>query len=86
MANQKTGINSLNPAEFIRMAANRLKAVSAASDAPVSTNKDHLQNRLAAALHPHVQFLNVSEVIVHSEDVKSYILTPHRCGGTEFWE
>ena len=83
MAKQKTGINSLNPAEFIKMAANRLKAVSAASDAPVSTNKDHLQNRLAAALHPHVQFLNVSEIVVHSEDVKSYILTPHRCGGTE---
>ena len=83
MAKQKTGIEQLSASAFVAMAANRLKAIAAASDAPVSKTSDHLQNRIAAALHPHVQFMNVSEVIVHSDDVKSYILTPHHCAGTE---
>lgn len=83
MAKQKTGIEQLSTGAFVKMAANRIKAISAASDGPVSSNEDHLQNRLAAALHPHVQYLNVSEVIAHSDDMKSYILTPHKGGGTK---
>ncbi len=83
MAKQKTGIEQLSTGEFVRMAVNRLKAVANAPDTPVSKNSDHIQNRLAAALHPHVQYVNVSEVVTHSDDMKSYILTPHISGGTK---
>ena len=83
MAKQKTGIEQLSMSAFVKMAADRLKAVADAPDGPVSKNSDHIQNRLAAALHPHVQFLNVSEIIGHDPDMKSYVLTPHRCAGTK---
>ena len=83
MAKQKTGIQQLSASAFVKMAADRLKAVAGAPDTAVSVTADHLQNRLAAALHPHVQYLNVAEVVVHSDDMKSYLLTPHQCAGTK---
>lgn len=83
MAKQKTGIEQLSAGRFLKLAADRLKFVSNASDAPVSDLKDHLQNQLAEALHPHVQFLTVGEVIVHSDDMKSYILRADPQKGTK---
>ena len=83
MARQKSGIEQLNASAFIKMAADRLKAVANAPDTPVSKNADHIQNRIADALHPHVQFLTVSEIIAHSDDMKTYVLKPHHCAGTK---
>ena len=82
MAKQKTGIEQLSTGAFVKLAAARLKMVAAGSDVPVADSADYLPNRLAAALHPHVQFLTVKEVVVHSDDVKSYLLAPDAARGT----
>lgn len=83
MANKKTGIEQLSTGAFLTAAAARLKMVSAGSDAPVPDNSAYLPNRLAAALHPHAQFLTVKEIVVHNDDMKSYILAPDVSGGTK---
>ena len=79
----KQGVEQLKRTDFIKIVTGRLKAISKAPDAPVSDLLSHAPNRLAAALHPHVQHLVVREVIVHSPDVKSFILAPNASKGTK---
>lgn len=83
MAKNKTGIEQLSTGAFLKMAAARLKMISAGSDGPVADNSAYLPNRIAAALHPHVQFLTVREIVVHNDDMKSYVLVPDADRGTK---
>ena len=80
MANEILKLRKLG---IVKMMADRVKAVAAAEDAPVKDLYAYRPNRLAAALHPHVQFLTVAEVIEHSPDMKSFLLSPDASRGTK---
>lgn len=80
---KKNGIEQLSSLDFVKMVAERMQFVSAGSDAPAKKPEDFLQNRLAAALHPAVQYLIVQDVIEHSPDMKSYILSPDPASSTK---
>lgn len=67
---------------FVKSMVKRLKAVSSATDAPVRELYSYAPNRIADALHPHVQFLKVAEIAVHNADVKSFLLAPDPDKGT----
>ena len=79
---KKEGIGKISRTDFVKQITGRLKAVSAASDAPVSDLYSHLPNRLALALHPQCQYLTVKEIIVHNPDMKSFVLAPDPARGT----
>ena len=81
MANEK--LKNLSMGNFVKSVAARLGAVSKGSDAPVPELLSYPENRLAAELHPHVQFLTVREIVEHSPDMKSYLLAPDKKRGTE---
>ena len=80
--NKKEGINRFSRSDFLKIMTDRIKAVAAAPNAPVSNLYDHAPNRLARALHPQVQHLVVREVIVHSPDMKSFLFAPNAAKGT----
>ena len=79
---KKPNVKSLKPTAFAGMMAARLKAVVAASDAPVPDLYDYPANRLARELHPAVQFLKVEAIDAHSPDMKTYTLAPDKAKGT----
>ena len=79
---KKPNVKSLKPTAFAGMMAARLKAVAAASDAPVPDLYDYPANRLARELHPAVQFLKVEAIDAHSPDMKTYTLAPDKAKGT----
>ena len=83
MSKNKLNIDSLSRLSFVKMVAERFAAVSKTPDAPVKDLMAYLPNQLAAALHPHVQFLKVKEVITHNDDFKSFILTNDAAMGTK---
>ena len=72
----------LHRLDLMKLIAGRLKAVNAADDGNVRDLFSYHPNRLAAALHPHCQFLTVKKVIEHSPDMKSFILAPDKTRGT----
>lgn len=76
-------ISGLGRGKFVSMIANRLRVINQSSDAPVRPLDDYPANRIANALHPHVQFLTVKEIIVHSPDMKSFLLAPDARRGTK---
>ena len=76
-------ISGLGRGKFVSMIANRLRVINQSSDAPVRQLDDYPANRIANALHPHVQFLTVKEIIVHSPDMKSFLLAPDARRGTK---
>ena len=80
---KKEGIGQIRRTDFIRQITGRLKAISAAPDAPVSDLYDHAPNKLAAALHPQAQYLVVKEIVEHSPDMKSFLLSPDPARGTK---
>ena len=82
MMNNKDGIGRISRGDFVKIMTDRIKAVSGSTDAPVSDLYDHAPNKLARALHPHVQHLVVSEVIEHNPDFKSFLLAPDTSKGT----
>ena len=73
----------LKPTAVGKMLAQRLDAVRKASAAPVKDLYSYAPNKMAAALHPHVQFLKVKKIIAHSADFKSFIFEPDTAKGTE---
>lgn len=83
MKTHKPNIDSLSRLNFVKMVVNRFSAVNKATDAPVKDLSAYLPNQLAEALHPHVQYLTVKDVVVHSPDFKSYILTNDAEKGTK---
>ena len=76
-------ISGLGRGKFVSMIANRLRVINQSSDAPVRQLDDYPANRIANALHPHVQFLTVKEIIVHSPDMKSCLRAPDARRGTK---
>ena len=80
---KKEGIGQISRTDFIQQITGRLKAISAAPDAPVSDLYSHAPNKLAAALHPHAQHLVVKEIVEHSPDMKSFLLSPDPARGTK---
>ena len=76
-------ISALNRAKFVSMVAKRLRVIGKSSDAPVKALSTYHANELADALHPHVQFLTVKEIIEHSPDMKSFLLAPDVSRGTK---
>lgn len=83
-------MNSKHPMEkafsrtdFIKVLTDRLIAVNKSSSAPVKDLYDYPANKLAAALHPHVQMLKVAQVVEHTPDYKSFLLSPDKENGTE---
>lgn len=83
MKTRKPNIDSLSRLDFVKMVARRFSVVNKATDAPVKDLSAYLPNQLAESLHPHVQFLKVKEIIAHSENFKSYILTNEAEKGTK---
>lgn len=83
MKNDKPNLNSLHRSAFIKMVAQRIAGIKKAPDAPVKELMAYKPNQLAAALHPAVQFLKVKEIVAHSPDFKSYILTNDAARGTK---
>lgn len=73
----------LRKLDISKMISARVRAVAAASSAPVKDLYSYLPNRIARELHPHVQFLTVAEVIEHSPDMKSFLLAPDISRGTK---
>ena len=82
MMKNKEGIAQFSRSDFLKIMTDRIKAVSAAPNAPVSDLYAHAPNKLALALHPPVQFLVVREVIEHNPDMKSFLLAPDTAKGT----
>ena len=80
---KKSNVENLSRADFVKLVTNRVKAVATAPNAPVKDLLDYAPNKLAAALHPHVQFLKVKEIITHSPDMKSFLLAPDAGKGTK---
>ncbi|MBQ6165696.1 MAG: iron-sulfur cluster-binding domain-containing protein [Clostridia bacterium] len=80
---EKGNLGKFSRADFVRIVANRVKAISAGKNAPVKDLYSYAPNKLAAALHPHVQQLKVREIIEHSPDMKSFIFAPDPAKGTE---
>ena len=76
-------ISNLKRRKFVSMVAERLRVINKSSDAPVKPLGDYLANQIADALHPHVQFLTVKEIIEHSPDMKSFLLAPDEARGTK---
>lgn len=76
-------IDSLHRTAFIKMVAQRISAIKKSPDAPVKDLMAYKPNQLAAALHPPVQYLKVREVIAHTPDFKSFILTNDADCGTK---
>ncbi len=76
-------IENLKRRKFVSMVAERLRVIGHSSDAPVKSLDSYLANRIADALHPHVQFLTVREIIEHSPDMKSFLLAPDADRGTK---
>ncbi len=72
----------LKKLEISKLISARVKAVAAADGGNVRDLYSYHPNRLALALHPHVQFLRVAEVEEHSPDFKSYLLAPDPARGT----
>ena len=75
-------LSSLKATAVAGLIADRLKAVSAAAP-EVRDPESYPANRLASALHPHVQHLKVREVIVHSPDLKTFVLEADAARGTK---
>ncbi len=73
----------LKKLEISKVISARLKAVRAAESGNVRDLYSYHPNRLAAALHPHVQFLKVAEIEEHAPDMKSYLLAPDFSRGTK---
>ena len=76
-------ISSLNRGKFVAMIAKRLRVIGKSSDAPVKALEEYPANRLAAELHPAVQYLVVKDIIEHSPDMKSFLLAPDKARGTK---
>ena len=75
--------NTLSKSAMMRMVKDRVMAVTNASAAPVKDLGSYPANKLANALHPHGQFLQIKEIIAHSDDFKSFIFAPDTAKGTE---
>ena len=80
---KKYSIDSLSRASFAGMVAKRVAAIQKSPDAPVRDVESYLPNRIAAALHPKAQFLTVRDVIEHSPDMKTFVLSPNGARGTK---
>ena len=81
--NKTDGIGQFRRTDFLKLMTDRLKAVSAAPDTSVSDLYSHAPNKLAAALHPQAQHLVVKEIVEHSPDMKSFLLSPDPARGTK---
>ena len=80
---KKEGLERFGRSDFVKIMTDRIKAVSASSSEPVSDLYSHAPNKLAAALHPHIQYLVVRRVIEHSPDMKTFVFAPDRNKGTK---
>lgn len=78
----KPNLKSLSPMAFTKMAPTRVEKITTASDDGLPGLDSYKANSLAKALHPQVQYLKVSEIIIHSKDIKSYYLIPDTSKGT----
>ncbi len=82
MSRKTSDIGSIPRGDFVSVLTDRLSAIGASVDAPVRDLSTYPANRLAAKLHPHVQFLKVKETVEHSPDMKSYLLEADKAKGT----
>lgn len=79
---KKPNLSSLSLGDFLKVNADRTARIENSSTEFVAPLDSHKANRLAKALHPVSQNVVVSEIVEHSPDVKSYILTPDTEAGT----
>ena len=75
-------VKKLPRGPFVKNLTKRLQAVRGAADAPVKELYAYAPNRIAEALHPHVQFLKVREIETHGPDFKSFLLEADAAKGT----
>lgn len=80
---EQNNMKNLSTGAFVGMMATRFGAVAKSSDKPVKDLYDYPANALARELHPAVQFLKVTEVVPHSENMKTFVLSPDEGRGTK---
>ncbi len=76
-------MESLKNTALFKMMYGRVNAVKNAPAVAVKDLYAYPANKMALALHPHVQFLKVKEIIAHSDDFKSFIFEPDAAKGTK---
>lgn len=82
MMKEQRNVEQFARADFVSVLTSRVKAMLTGKNAPVKELSSYVPNRLAAELHPGVQYLVVKEVIAHSPDMKSFLLAPDDARGT----
>lgn len=78
----KPNLKSLSPMAFTKMTPTREEHINAASSQKLPTLDSYKANALAQVLHPEVQHLLVTDIIIHNADTKSYVLSPNVEKGT----
>ena len=73
----------LNPLAFKKMAETRKQVIEAAPAKAVPSLDSYLPNRIAAALHPDVQHVVITDIKEHSADVKTFTFVPDTEKGTK---
>ena len=79
----KSKIKSLSRLSLIKLVTRRMSAVNAGSMEPVKDLYSYAPNAIAKKLHPHIQHLEVKEIIEYSKDMKSFIFKADKENGTE---
>ncbi|MDD3920929.1 MAG: hypothetical protein PHO41_07160, partial [Eubacteriales bacterium] len=70
----KPNIRALDKMAFTKVVPTRQQKIADAPNKALPPISSYKANALAAALHPSIQHLVVSEVIDRTPDVKSYVL------------
>lgn len=73
----------LNRFRFTKMAKNRTAVIESAKAEAVPQLDAYAPNRLAAALHPEVQYVKIANIREHSADVKTFTFVPDEEKGTK---
>lgn len=69
--------------DFLKMAKTRQEHIDAAPAKAVPDLDAYVPNRLAAALHPEVQYVKIAEIKEHGKDVKTFTFVPDTAKGTK---
>lgn len=73
------GLKAIGP--LVGSVTGRIK-IAKKGDGVIPPLDSHLQNRIKNALHPVRQHLVVQDIVVHSPDVKTFVLAPDATRGT----
>ena len=76
-------LKKLSLCKIFNRVSERLNVIKQAPENDIPALDSYIQNQLKNALHPDVQHVIISEIIEHSNDVKTFVFTPDKEAGTE---